>query len=152
MPLSLATAMVLVLSSLSVLTAALHGNHLAAAELLERQIDDEMASAAEQVAARLSGPYSCLLPVASAAWIQPVTGCPVTLDPAGVLRGQVGQAGYRVVSWKPPANAMGGEGESGQLRLEGVERGGSRLYGLGVALVAQDLPALHVVSVRRMGR
>ncbi len=154
LPLSLGAALVLLLTSLSVQTAALHGNHLAAAELEQRQRQDALDSAAQRVAAQLSGDHACLLPVASAAWIQPVPGCPSDLDPAPLLTGQVSGENYRLLEWRPPAETVAGAGREGTLRLEldGTGAGGSRRYALAVALVEPAMPVLHVVSVRGMGR
>jgi hypothetical protein len=152
LPLAMVAAGLMLLCGLSVQTAALHGNHLAAAELKQRQQDDALASAAEQVAARLSGPYACLLPVASAAWIRPVPGCPADLDPAPLLDGQVSGQNYRLIEWRPPAEAVTGAGAEGTMRLELSEAGGSRRYGIAVALTDPAIPLLHVGSVRGMGR
>jgi hypothetical protein len=143
LPLSLGAALLLLLSSLSVQTAVLHGHQLTAAELKQRQQDDALDSAAQQVAARLSGSYACLLPLDSAGWEPPVPGCPAALDPAPLRQGTVGGVGYRLVSWLPAA---------GELRLELLQAGGARRYALAVAPVSVEHPALHVVSVRGMGR
>ncbi len=154
LPLSFGTALVLLLSSLSVQTAALQGSALAAAELRQRQLDDALASAAQQVAARLSGAYACLLPLLSTAWIQPVPGCAPELDPAPLLRGTVGSSGYRLVSWRPAGSA--GAGMPGELRLELVPEATERLYAVAVAPVEPPAtasgPVLHVLQVRGMGR
>jgi hypothetical protein len=134
--------MVLLLTSLSVQTAALHGNHLAAAELEQRQQEDALDSAAEQVAAQLNGAYACLLPVALADWVKPVTGCPPVLDPAEVAVGQVGKSAYRVVGWTP--GLVGVAARPGELRLVLSDAGSQRLYALAVAP--------FVRSVRGLGR
>ncbi len=143
LPLSFGTALVLLLASLSVQTAALQGTTLAAAELSRRQHDDALASAAQRVAAQLSGVYSCLLPLESAAWVQPVPGCAPELDPAPLQQGMVGGVGYRLVAWDPAAG-----GNPGELRLELAAAGGARRY----ALIVAPEPNRRVLSVRGMGR
>lgn len=147
LPLSVGAALVLLLTSLSVQTAALQGSALAAAELKQRQQEDALDSAAQRVAAQLSGAYACLLPQASAAWVMPVAGCAPGLDPAVVAVGQVGENDYRVVGWRP---ALGGEAaRPGELWLELSDAGSRRLYALAVVPGA-GTPLVR--SVRGLGR
>ncbi|MCP9840787.1 hypothetical protein KBY93_09085 [Synechococcus sp. J7-Johnson] len=147
LPLSLGAALMLLLTSLSVQTAALQGSALAAAELKQRQQEDALDSAAQRVAAQLSGAYACLLPQASADWVMPVAGCAPGLNPAMVAAGQVGENDYRVVGWTP---ALGGKAaRPGELRLELSDAGSQRLYAL--AVVPGDGAPL-VRSVRGLGR
>lgn len=147
LPLSVGAALVLLLTSLSVQTAALQGSVLAAAELKQRQQEDALDSAAQRVAAQLSGAYACLLPQASAAWVMPVAGCAPGLDPAVVAAGQVGENDYRVVGWTP--GLVGEAARPGELRLELSDAGSQRLYALAVVPGAG---APLVRSVRGLGR
>ncbi|WP_457767754.1 hypothetical protein [Cyanobium sp. ULC084] len=142
LPLSFGVGLVLLLSSLSVQTAALHGSQLLAAELRQRQADDALASAAQQVAAQFNGPYGCLLATASATW--PATGCGPGAGLAPLLEAPVGSARYRLLSWQPVA---------GELRLA-LEAGGataSRQQGLFRLRLDPARPA-EVLGVRSLGR
>ena len=141
LPLSFGVGLVLLLSSLSVQTAALHGTHLHAAELRQRQADDALASAAQQVAAQFNGPYRCLLSTASAAW--PTTGRGPGAGLATLTNAQLGGSRYRLLSWQPA---------TGELRLA-LEGGGSasRQQGL-FALRLDPARPTQVQGVRSLGR
>lgn len=148
LPLSFGVSLVLLLSALSMQTMALQGSRLAAAELEQRRLDDSLVSAAEQVAARLSGSHACLLPLASGSWQSPIKGCAVGLSAAPVLNGQVEAVAYRLVSWTP--GVPGSAGHPGELRLELSQGKVQRLFALEVAGAA-PMP-LHVVALRGIGR
>ena len=140
LPLSFGVGLVLLLSSLSVQTAALHGTHLHAAELRQRQADDALASAAQQVAAQFNGPYRCLLPTASSAW--PATGCGPGAGLAPLTSARLGGSRYRLLSWQPA---------TGQLRLALVGEGAaSRQQGLFAQRLDPAWPA-QVLGVRSLG-
>lgn len=166
LPLSIGAALLLLLSSLSVQTAAVHGRMQLAAELRLRQRADALAAAAELVAARLSGPGACLLPlsyseppqlVGPRTWPGPLEGCTQHFEPLELLEA-VDSAdprwrAYEVVGWRPGVAA----GEPGELRLRlapqlGEPRGGERRYALVVKRTAGAGSPLHVVGVRGLGR
>lgn len=154
LPLSFGVSLVLLLSALSVQTAALHGSTLVEAELRQRQNDDLLASAAEQVAGRLSGAEADLLPVP----YPPAAGTPGLPSWSALVEGEVNNRGYAVVSWQPgqPHQLDGTGGTPGllRLRLEDAEPGAAgpeRLYALTLEQGEPD-GSLHVVNVRGMGR
>ncbi|MCT0218635.1 hypothetical protein KQ304_06410 [Synechococcus sp. CS-1329] len=148
LPLSFGVSLVLLLSALSVQTMALQGSRLAAAELEQRRLDDALASAAEQVAARLSGSHACLLPLASELWESAAGGCAPGLSAAPVLSGQVDAAAWRLVSWTP--GVPGAAARPGELRLELSQGKVQRLFALDVAGAAPW--PLRVVGLRGIGR
>jgi hypothetical protein len=141
LPLSFGVGLVLLLSSLSVQTAALHGTHLQASELRQRLADDALASAAQQVAAQFNGPYRCLLPTASSAW--PATGCGPGASLAALTSAQLGASRYRLVSWQPATGEL-------RLALEG-EEWASRQQGLFALRLDPERPD-QVQGVRSLGR
>ena len=111
LPLSLSAGFVLLLSSLSLSAAALQAHQLRGAERTRQQAQDQLASAAHQLAAELQDPYRCLLNHPSSQWqaaaqTQP---CPASLDPRQLLR--ITQAGATVLlrRWQPDASGSGGE-------------------------------------------
>jgi hypothetical protein len=157
LPLSFGAALVLMLSSLSVQTAALQGTTLTAAELRSRQLEDSLASAAEQVAGQLSGRHACLLRLAFTAW--PASGCGTGAEAVLLSNGTVGEVAYRITSWQPAPGTAGGAAAPtgpGVLRLELVAQGTQRQYALALAPVTPAPPTepgrLQVVGVRGMGR
>ena len=120
LPLALSAAFVLLLSSLSLSAAALQAHQLRGAQRTRQQADDQLASAAHQLAADLQGPYRCLLSVPSSQWppsgaLQP---CSPELDPQQLLRRIEAGATVWLRRWQPDASGSGGElwlqlGESG---------------------------------------
>ncbi|APD47555.1 hypothetical protein KQ302_03990 [Synechococcus sp. CS-602] len=152
LPLSFGVGLVLLLSSLSLQTAALHGHRQMAGQWRQRQASDALASAAQQVAAQLHGPYRCLLQVPSSQW--PPAGCGAGASLAGLREGEVGSSRYRLVEWWPapgpaaePVTAL-----EARLRLElGGEETGSRAQALFGLRLDPDRPE-RLLTVRRMGR
>jgi hypothetical protein len=167
--LSFAVSLLMLLSALSVQTAALHARSLVVAELRQRQQEDALAAAAQQVAARLSGSHACLLPLAytepaaaggKSGWDPPLQGCPADLDPLALVEGTEGEHFYTVVAWRPGDPVSGGRPGDLRLRLAAPagerqsngQQGLERLYALSVEPLAAGAGALHVVNVRGMGR
>jgi hypothetical protein len=106
LPLSLTGALVMLLSSLSIQSLVLHTRQVQAAERVRLQAEDRLASASQQWAARLQGPFACLSPVASADWQTQIAGETVKL-----------------LSWEPSTTG-------GVLRLQLSPNGLQRRYGL----------------------
>lgn len=126
LPLSLTGALVLLLSSLSLQSLVLHTRQVQAAEQVRLRDEDQLASAAQQWAAQLTGPFACLAPVASVDWqIQPLPPeCPEDLELGALQQVQVDGVTVQLVSWQPKA-------EGGLLRLQLARPGGLlRHYGL----------------------
>ena len=125
LPLACTGALLLLLSSLSLQGVVLHGRAVQAAERSRLQADDQLASAAQLLAADLQGPYACLQPLPSSRWQErPLPDdCPPDLDPAGLQ--QLAVAGQPVLlsSWQPAA-------EGGELRLQLPESGLQRRFQL----------------------
>ena len=129
LPLSITGALVLLLSSLSIQSMVLHTRQVQAAARTRLVAEDHLASAAQQLAARLQGPFSCLQPVASADWLgQPwPPTCPPELDLQ--LLNQIPVEGdvVQLLSWSPQAEG------GGVMRLRLGEQGLQRRYALSAA-------------------
>jgi hypothetical protein len=125
LPLSVTGALVLLLSSLSVQSLVLHTRQVQAAERVRLESEDRLASAAQQWAAQLKGPFACLLPVASADWqARPLpAACPPDLDPQALQQLQLAGETVQLLSWEPRT-------EGGVLRLQLSPSGLQRRFGL----------------------
>ena len=123
LPLALSAAFMLLLSSLSLSAASLQAHQLRGAERMRQQAQDQLASAAHQIAGALQGPYSCLLRIPSSQWQTSVQTQPCTagLNPELLMRTQSAQAGSPVLlrRWQPDSTGTSGElwlqvGDNGQ--------------------------------------
>lgn len=125
LPLSMAGAFVLLLSSLSLQSAVLHGRQQQALDLNRTAADDRLGSAAQAVARELRGRYACLQSFPLPRWSEAtgLGGCPDGVDPSELERLVVDGAQVQLESWEPQAD--GGEL---RLRLAGTER--ERRFGL----------------------
>jgi hypothetical protein len=125
LPLSLTGALVLLLSSLSIQSLVLHTRQVQAAERVRLQAEDRLASASQEWAAQLQGPFACLAPVASAEWhTQPLpAACPPDLDPQALQQLEIAGATVQLLSWEPGTTG-------GVLRLQLAPNGLQRRYGL----------------------
>ena len=125
LPLSLTGALVLLLSSLSIQSLVLHTRQVQAAERVRLQAEDRLASASQQLAAQLEGPFACLWPVASVDWqIQPLPAdCPPDLDPQALQQLEIAGETVQLMSWEPSTTG-------GVLRLQLSANGLQRRYGL----------------------
>jgi hypothetical protein len=136
LPLSIGTAMVLVLGSLSLQLAVLQGRQLLAARRERQQASDVLHSAAHRLAGALQGPYRCLLPLPSSQWqsaLLPVS-CPIGLDPAALLRSELNGRVVDLRSWQPSA-----EGGLLRLELQGSRRRAGFLVRIGAGLGLQEV-------------
>jgi hypothetical protein len=125
LPLSLTGSLVLLLSSLSMQTAALHGRHVLAADLSRARSEDLLASSAQRLVTDLQGPYRCLLPLPSSSW-QPgalPADCPAGLDPHQLQATELWGHQVLLSSWQPSASG-------GELRLQLGTSGLQRRYAL----------------------
>jgi hypothetical protein len=125
LPLSLTGALVLLLSSLSIQSLVLHTHQVQAAERVRLQAEDRLASASQQWAARLGGPFACLSPVASTDWqTQPLPpACPPDLDPQALQQIEIAGEMVELLNWEPSTTG-------GVLRLQLSPNGLQRRYGL----------------------
>lgn len=145
MPLSFGASLVLLLSGLSVQTAALQARARQEADLRRDRAEDALASAAQQVAAQLSGPYACLLDLPLERWSGQT--CAPGGSAAALKRGTVAGLPYRVLAWRPAAAAEPAEvvlqlaGEQGALGLQ-------RRFAMSLGRAAGAAP---ITAVRGMG-
>ena len=129
LPLSITGALVLLLSSLSIQSMVLHTRQVQAAERSRLAAEDQLASAAQQLAARLQGPFACLQPLASADWqsSQLPPACPPELDLSQLQPIPVEGDVVQLLSWSPQAEG------GGVLQLRLGANGLQRSYGLSAA-------------------
>lgn len=126
LPLSMTGALVLLLCSLSMQTLALQTRQVQRAETSRRQSDDLLASAAQELAAGLQGPYRCLRPLPSSAWFdQPLPAdCPAGLNPQPLRSRELWGQRVLLLGWTP--NASGG----GVFQLQRENSRYQRRYGI----------------------
>jgi len=122
LPLALSCSAVLLLSSLSLQTIALHGRQRSRQALLVAQRSDLHQSAAMDFQQRAQGANSCLLHHAASAWNNPAL-CP-DADPQLMRQGRLGEVGWSLLDWQPSSPRSGqlrlrlGEGQEARLSLE----------------------------------
>ena len=105
LPLALTTSALLLLSSLSLQTLALHArqrSHQALAIAQTRDAERSVAMAFQQHAA---GAHACLLALPSSAW-PALEQCPA-VDPSPLQAGRIGDRHWHLISWQPTAAAGG---------------------------------------------
>jgi hypothetical protein len=103
LPLALAGSLVLLLSSLSLQGMVLQGRHFQFLEQRRFQAEDRLASAAHLLLAQLEGPFSCLKPLPSSAWVRGFLPpeCPPQLDPEPLRRMTVDGSPVELMRWDP---------------------------------------------------
>ena len=122
LPLALSCSAVLLLSSLSLQTIALHGRQRSHHALLLAQRSDLHQSAAMDFQQRAQGANACLLRHAASAWHNPSL-CP-DADPQLMRQGRLGEEGWSLLDWQPSSPRSGqlhlrlGDGQEAQLSLE----------------------------------
>ena len=132
LPLSLTGSLVLLLSSLSIQSLLLHARHVQAAEHQRLQGQDQLASAAQQVALQLQGRFACLQPFPMEQWEVALSSssCPAELDLEALLSPRNAPSQVRLTSWEP---FDGG----GQLQLQQHGGGPQSRYPLDAAGVKE---------------
>mgnify|MGYP003326092006 FL=1 len=127
LPLSLSAAFMLLLSSLSLSAAALQAHQLRGAESTRQQAQDQLASAAHQLAGELQGPYRCLLSIPSSQWQTGAQAlpCPAGLNLQPLLRTAQPNGLVLLRRWQPD-----GTGSGGELWLQVGENGLQKRYAL----------------------
>ena len=103
LPLALTTSGVLLLSSLSLQTLALHQHQRSHHALTTAQRRDDRQSLRADWLQRGSGAQACLLALSSEDWIDPLT-CP-DADPQRLMVGRIGERSWQLIHWQP---AVGG--------------------------------------------
>ena len=109
LPLALSCSAVLLLSSLSLQTIALHGRQRGRQALFTAQQRDLHHSAAMDFQQRAQGANACLLRHPASAWINPSL-CP-DASPQLMQQGRLGEMGWVLLDWHPLSP------RSGQLHL-----------------------------------
>ncbi|MEA5475246.1 hypothetical protein VB716_13560 [Synechococcus sp. CCY9201] len=151
LPLAMGTALVLLLSGLSIQTTALQGQAVLVAASRSRQAEDDLASAAEQLVATLVQQHPCLLPLSLADWSESGLSC---TDPASrehLIAATIDlpdqpAMGYRLLHWQPSADLAAEAPGSGErqlvqtleLELAGTGAGGTSPRAQFVVTLAQD--------------
>ncbi|MCP9885117.1 hypothetical protein KBY97_08260 [Synechococcus sp. ATX 2A4] len=145
MPLSFGASLVLLLSGLSVQTAVLQSRARLEAGLRRDRAEDALASAAQQVASKLSGPFACLLTLPSQHWHG--RECAQGHAAAGLMAGTVAELPYQLVEWRPATGS-----EPAQLVLQlAAERGAARIQRRFAVSVGDKAGSAPIQSVRGLG-
>lgn len=111
----------LLLSSLSLQTAALQARRQLQLELQQRQQQDLLTSAAHHLLGRLKRRHPCLLALPAADWA--AAACLAGQAPEALRSGQLGEHGYTLLSFEPTASgaelrlALAAGGPSGAFAL-----------------------------------
>jgi hypothetical protein len=121
LPLASTAALMLLLSSLSLQTVSLQARRQLLVQLQQRQQQDLLASAAQQLLGRLKLQHGCLLERPQADWAAApcLEGTPVE----AISQGQVGEHSYRLLAYTPDASGA-------QLRLALAAGGPSGAFAL----------------------
>lgn len=148
LPLAVAGAMLLLLSSSSLQMLALHNRTQLARQHRRLQIEDTLASAAHQQIARLAEHGSCLLGLDQAQWSAAAADCALSAEALATLQqGQVGADTYRVATYRP----LGGEAQATSAELE-LQLVGSLSWRASYRLsLAPAAAGLRVIAVRELG-
>jgi hypothetical protein len=128
LPLALSVSLLLLLSSLSLQALALQGGSLQAVQQRRRLQEDQLMTAAQQLAGRMQRRHRCLLALDDSGW--GAAGCATAEQLAGLRQGQglgEGQS-WRLVRYaSEPTGAAGGEvlEGRGQLLLQQGDQAGA---------------------------
>ena len=105
LPLALSTAAVLLLSSLSLQTLAMHGHQRSRQRITTAAHADARQSVAMDFLQRASGSNRCLLTMSSQRWWEPGL-CPGA-DPQHLQAGLMNALAWQLSSWEPHSLASG---------------------------------------------
>jgi hypothetical protein len=149
LPVALGGSLLLLLSSGSLQLLALHSRARVVDQQRQLQLEDLLASAAQQQVAALATQANCLLAVDHAQWSAVAPSCGLGEDEvAAMQQGQVGGQGYRVVAYRPTA----GTAASAELELQLTgERPWRAVYRLGLAPADAPSAQLRVTAVQELG-
>lgn len=101
MPLAAAAALLMLVGSLSLQTLSLQARRQLSLQLQQRQQQDLLSSAAQQLLGRLKQRHSCLLELPSSQWSS--AACLGAEAPEALQRGQIGGHDYLLLSLAPTA-------------------------------------------------
>jgi hypothetical protein len=149
LPIALGGSLLLLLSSGSLQLLALHSRVRLAEQQRQLQVEDLLASAAQQQAAALATQANCLLAVDLAQWGAVAPSCGLGADQVAALQqGQVGGQKYRVAAYRPASGAVA----SAELDLQLTgQRPWRAVYRLSLAPAAQAPEQLQVTAVQELG-
>ena len=149
LPIALGGSLLLLLSSGSLQLLALHSRVRLAEQQRQLQVEDLLASAAQQQAAALATQANCLLAVDLAQWGAVAPSCGLGADQVAALQqGQVGGQQYRVAAYRPASGAVA----SAELDLQLTgQRPWRAVYRLSLAPAAQAPEQLQVTAVQELG-
>ena len=122
LPLALTTSALLLLSSLSLQTLALHARQRSRQALDMAKIRDAERSVAMALQQHAAGTHACLLALPSSEW-ELSAGCP-GVNPALLQSGRVADRGWQLLDWQPQGARAGtlqlrwSDGSQSQLDLE----------------------------------
>jgi|TARA_X000000950_G_scaffold18898_1_gene20456 hypothetical protein len=119
LPLALTTSALLLLSSLSLQTLALHARQRSSQALVTAQTRDAERSVAMAFKQHAAGAHACLLALPSSEWDLPA-GCPGA-NPAALQSGRVADRDWQLLDWQPQGAL------AGTLRLQWSDGRQSRL-------------------------
>ena len=122
LPLALTTSALLLLSSLSLQTLALHARQRSSQALATAQTRDAERSVAMAFQQLAAGAHACLLALPSSAW-DASEHCQV-VNPARLQSGRVADRGWQLLDWQPHGTRAGtlqllwSDGRQSRLDLE----------------------------------
>ncbi len=122
LPLALTTSALLLLSSLSLQTLALHARQRSSHALATAQTRDAEQSVAMAFQQHAAGAHACLLALPSPEW-DLSAGCP-GLNPALLQSGRVADRDWQLLAWQPQSGRAGtlqllwSDGRQSRLELE----------------------------------
>ncbi len=119
LPLALTTSALLLLSSLSLQTLALHARQRSSQALVTAQTRDAERSVAMAFKQHAAAAHACLLALPSSEWDLPA-GCPGA-NPAALQSGRVADRDWQLLHWQPQG------ARAGILRLQWSDGRQSRL-------------------------
>lgn len=152
LPIAVAGALVLLLGSSSLQLLSLQNRAQLLRVVQRQQIEDLLASAAQQTAAALQQTGGgCLLAHAHDAWALAAAQC--AIEPAqlqDLQLGQVGNSQYRLTAYQPDGHST--EASSAQLELQLVaERPWRATYRLALVPSSDGQAALQITAVQEQG-
>ena len=122
LPLALTTSALLLLSSLSLQTLALHAHHRSSQALATAQTRDAERSVAMAFQQHAVGAHACLLALPFSEW-ELSAGCP-GVNPALLQSGRVADRDWQLLDWQPQGARAGtlqlrwSDGRQSRLHLE----------------------------------
>lgn len=108
LPLAALMSLLLLLGSLSVQAVSLQGQRRVEQEQRLREAEDQLASAAQALVARIQLQHGCLLPLERGSW--PAAGCADGADLAALTAGELLGTPWQLQRWQPSPLPNGSDG------------------------------------------